>query len=441
MQVIAKIESVTSEGSGVARVEGMAVFVPETIAGETALIHIVKVNKNYAFGKAIEIIEPSRERITPDCETFTRCGGCALMHMTYEEEKRVKRQRVVDAMERIGKLAIAVGEVLGGEPERYRNKAMFPVDESLNFGFFGKNSHRLIPCSDCKIMPKEFCLIAREITSWAKENNVSGYNEERHLGLIRTVFIRKVKDLAICLVINGDDLPKKESLIKRLQKFSPASITLSINKKRSNTLLGDKIITIFGSDTVNAELCGLKFKLSPRAFFQVNTCQAQSLYTIAGDLADLKGDETLLDLYCGTGTIGLSLAKRVKKLIGVEVIPEAVENARENAKINGIENADFICADASVAAEKLKNENISPDVIILDPPRKGCDESLINTVCSMEPEKIVYISCDPATLARDLKIFKELGFTTDFVQPVDMFPRTAHVECAALLKRHSDINS
>lgn len=435
MQVTVKIESVSSDGSGVARVDGMAVFVPGAITGETALIHIVKVNKTYAFAKVMEILEPSPDRTAPVCDTYSRCGGCAMMHMSYERELKVKRQRVADAMQRIGKLQIEVGETIGGEPERYRNKAMFPVDENLNFGFFGKASHRLIPCNDCKIMPKEFTEIARDITAWAKEKGVSGYNEMRHSGLLRTIFIRKVEDLAICLVINGDSLLHTDSLIERLKKYLPASITLSINKKRGNTLLGDKIITVYGGDTVNASLCGLNFKLSPRAFFQVNTCQAERLYSLAGELADLKGSEILIDLYCGTGTIGLSLAKKVKKLIGVEVIPEAVENARENARINGITNAEFICADAGDAAQKLKEKNIKPDVIILDPPRKGCDESLIKTVSEMSPQRIVYVSCDPATLARDLKLFDELGYKSHFVQPVDMFPRTAHVETVCLLSK------
>lgn len=435
MQFTVEIESVSSDGSGIARIEGMTVFVPGAITGEIVRIHIVKVNKTYCFAKIIEIIEKSADRIDPACDTYSRCGGCAMMHMNYSYELQVKRQRVIDAMERIGKLNIEVGEPLGGEPERYRNKAMFPVDENLNFGFFGKSSHRLIPCIDCKIMPSEFTEIAREIVSWAKEKCVSGYNEVRHTGLIRTIFIRKVKDLAICIVINGDSIPHKESLIERLKKYSPASITLSINKKRSNTLLGDKTLTVFGSETVNARLCGLDFKLSPRAFFQVNTCQAERLYSLAGEFADLNGNETLLDLYCGTGTIGLSLAGKVKKLIGVEVIPEAVENARENARINGIENAEFICADAREAAQKLKEDNIKPDVIILDPPRKGCEESLIKTVFEMSPKRIVYVSCDPATLARDLKLFDELGYKSDFVQPVDMFPRTTHVETVCLLSK------
>lgn len=441
-----EITGITTEGSGVGHYDGIAVFVPNTATGDVIDCHIIKTKKNYAVGKIKSIIKASKSRIIPDCDVFSRCGGCAFRHMNYTAECEMKKQRVIDAFARLGHIEILPEEIIkSGRENRYRNKAQYPVrleNGKLNIGFFAQNSHRVIDCRDCMLQPKEFGRIVSVFRKWIEKNNISVYNEENHKGLLRHIYIRKAfetNQIMVCAVINGHNLPKKDDLITSLLKCTDniASITVNENTNDSNVILGKKCCTIWGSDYIEDILCGIKVRISPLSFYQVNRDQAEKLYNKAFEYAELTENDTLLDLYCGAGTIGLSMAKKVKKLIGVEIIPEAIEDAKVNAEINDIDNAEFICGDAPEAAKILKDRGIKPDVIIVDPPRKGCAADLLDTIDEMNPKRLVYISCDPATLARDCAILKEKGFEVQKVTPVDMFPRTSHVETVVLLSREN----
>ncbi len=440
-----KITTLTSQGSGLGRFEDMAVFVDGSAVGDDLLVHIIKVKKNYAVGIIKKIYKPSKDRQECDCEAFGKCGGCAYRHISYEAEKREKKQMVTDAMQRIGGIDLEAEAICTIEtPERYRNKAQIPVgldkDGNVITGFYSKRSHRIISCDDCLLQMPDFSNIISAVRRFIVENPVTVYNEETGEGLIRHIYLRqgkKSREIMVCLVINGDTLPKKEKLIGIFTSADEniKSIVLNINKEDTNVILGEKCVTIWGSDYIEDELCSLKFRISPLSFYQVNPEGTELLYGKAREFAELKGDEFLLDLYCGTGTIGLTMAKDVKELIGVEIIPQAIENAKENARLNGIENARFICDDASGAAKTLYEEGIRPDVVILDPPRKGCSADVIKTVADMAPDRVVYVSCDPATLARDCKVFREYGYETERLCAVDMFPRTVHCESVAKLVR------
>lgn len=439
-----KITTLTSQGSGLGRYEDMAVFVDGSAVGDDLLVHIIKVKKNYAVGIIKKIYKPSKDRTECDCEVFGRCGGCSYRHISYEAEKREKKQMVTDAMNRIGGIDLEAEDIYTIEtPERYRNKAQIPVgldkDGKVITGFYSKRSHRITESDDCLLQMPDFKDIVSAVRRYIVENPVTVYNEETGEGLIRHIYLRegkKSREIMVCLVINGDTLPRKDRLIEILTSADEniKSIVLNINKEDTNVILGEKCVTIWGSDYIEDELCGLKFRISPLSFYQVNPEGTELLYGKAKEFASLKGDEFLLDLYCGTGTIGLTMAKHVKELIGVEIIPQAIENAKENAKLNGIKNARFICDDASGAAKTLYEEGIRPDVVILDPPRKGCSADVIKTVADMSPDRVVYVSCDPATLARDCKVFREYGYETVRLCAVDMFPRTVHCESVALLK-------
>jgi len=440
------INSISSEGSGVAKTEeGITVFVPNSAVGDELNVRIIKVQKTYAFGKVEEVLTPSPDRITPTCSVGYKCGGCVYCHISYEAELKAKEQRVKDAIERIAKLNVPVRPIVStGEVNRYRNKAMIPVglskDGKITMGFYSNHSHRIVECNDCSLQPQCFLKASEILKAFLQSHNISIYNEATGKGLFRHLYLRlaeKTDELMITLVINGKDLPFSDVLIGAFKAELPnlKSVVLNVNREDTNVVLGKKSKTLYGEGFITDVLCGLKFKISPQSFYQVNRKGAQLLYSKAAEYADLKGNEVLLDLYCGTGTIGLSMAHKAKSLIGVEIVPKAIEDAKENAKTNGIENARFICGDAAKAAETLKAEGLTPDVIIIDPPRKGCDKSLIKTISDFNPERVVYVSCDPATLARDLAVFAELGFITQEVTPVDMFPRTAHVECVTWLKR------
>ena len=437
-----QIESFTSEGSGVGHFDKMAVFVSGAAAGDRALVHIIKVKKTYAIGKAVKILVPSADRIASDCEVSSSCGGCAFRHIKYEAELEMKRSKVENAFLRLGGIDKSVDEMIGAEElVGYRNKAEYPVgfDTGLKVGFYAAHTHRIVDCQHCVLQPEEFSNIVRIVRKWIIEYGISVYDPETGRGIIRHIYIRQgsvSKEIMVCLVINSDFLPKKEKLLERLLTADNIkSVVININKEKTNVILGRECKTIWGDDYIYDVLCGVKIRLSPLSFYQVNHAQAQRLYARAKEYAGLSGNETLLDMYCGAGTIGLSTADRCKRVIGVEIIEQAVSDAEVNAEINGIENAEFYCADAAEAAQMLKSKGIRPEVIVLDPPRKGCDASLVETVSKMSPDRVVYVSCDPATLARDCKLFGELGYKVEKLTAVDLFPRTVHVETVCLLSK------
>lgn len=441
-----KITSATAEGSGVGKTEdGIAVFVPLSAIGDELEVRILKVKKTYAFGKIEKIIIPSETRIEPDCPYFSKCGGCVWRHISYDEECNIKQQKVIDAVERIGGINTHFKPIISCENTlRYRNKAQFPIgkdrEENTLMGFYAFHSHRIIDCNDCILQPEIFTKVMNITRKFIAKTNADIYDEATGKGRLRHLYIRMgevTQELMVCYVVNGNGLKQEDVLVKMLREELPTlkTVIINSNREKTNVILGNKNRTVYGNGYITDELCGLKFKISPFSFWQVNRRQAEKLYSKAKEYANLKSDEILLDLYCGTGTIGLTMAKNCKTLVGVEIVEDAIRDAEENAKLNSISNARFICSDAPKAAEKLKNEGLKPDVIILDPPRKGCGEELVNTISEMSPKRVVYVSCDPATLARDLKYFADKNYITKEVTPCDMFSRTAHVESVCLIER------
>ena len=440
----AEITAMTAEGSGICRADGMAVFVPGTAVGDRCVVRVVKVLKKYAFGRLEELLTPSPDRTTPDCPIAGPCGGCVYRHITYEAELKIKTQRVRDALERIGGFENIPMEPILGAPSRtrYRNKCQLPIGLSKNgemqMGFYAVNSHRIIDTHTCLLQPEVFDRAAEAFRAWQKLSGESIYDEAAHSGVLRHLYMRcgeKSGEVLVCIVANGAKLHGEDLLVKMLREAVPeiTGIVLNINRERTNVVLGRELRTLWGKPTIRDTLCRLEFEISPHAFYQVNRTQAEALYNKAAEYAGLTGAETLLDLYCGTGTIGLSMASRAKKLIGAEIIPSAVENARKNAAHNHVTNAEFLCGDAKDAARILYERGERPDVIVIDPPRKGCDAAVISTIAAMRPTRVVYVSCDPATLARDLKQFTAEDYNIEAVTPVDMFPGTAHVETVVLL--------
>lgn len=438
------IDALTSEGSGVGRYNGLAVFVRGTVPQDKIIAHIIKRSKNYAIGIIDKILCPSPERIESDCPYSKKCGGCSFRHMTYDEELKYKKSRVQDALNRIGHLDIEVDEIIGADDlTHYRNKAQYPVDISdgeMFAGFYAYKSHRIIPCADCKLQPAEFEKGLEAFAKWIESENITSYNEQTGKGLLRHIYFRKgfaTGEVMACAVINGNSIPNGELLVSLLREKVDGltSVAVNINKEKTNVILGKETNIIWGEKYIRDNLLGKDFLISPNSFYQVNHNQCEKLYAKAKEFAGLTGTETVLDLYCGVGTIGLTMAENVKQLVGIEIIPQAIENAKENAKINHITNAQFICADAPKGAEILKKQGVNPDIIILDPPRKGCEKSLFDTIEQLSPKKIVYVSCDSATLARDLAILKEKGYEAKKVSAVDMFPRTPHVETVVLMSR------
>ena len=434
-----EITDITHEGSGIGHHNGMAVFVPLTAVGDKIRAHILKAKKNYAFAKAEEIIIPSKHRIKTDCGVFSRCGGCVFRHINYQSECELKQNRAMQTMKRIGKVDIEPQPIIyAADPDRYRNKAMYPVAASGELGFYSHHSHRVISCGDCLLHPQLFYKAGTVFTDFVKNHNISVYSEQSHSGLLRHFYIRHGKqtgEIMVCVVINGNDLPYKDKLIENLKITlgdKLKSVILNINTKKTNVVLGDKNICLYGNEYIYDILCGVKVRISPHSFYQVNHDMAERLYQKAAEYAQPE-NKNILDLYCGAGTIGLSMAKKAKSIIGVEVVEAAVHDAETNAKENGFLNTRFICGDATLAAKQLKQENISADVVILDPPRKGCEEVLLHTVAKdFAPERIVYVSCDVATLARDTAILENLEYKLQEYTPVDLFPRTAHCETVAL---------
>ncbi len=440
-EIVLKITDFTAEGSGVGRYASMAVFVPDTAIDDEVKVKILKVKKNYAYGKVTEIITPSKQRIHVDCASFGRCGGCVFRHINYKSECDFKQNKVKQTISRIGGVDLEPEEIIcANNINFYRNKAQLPIDSFGKAGFFAFHSHRIVGCEACKLQPVIFADIIKTCEEWISQNNISVYNEETNKGLLRHIYLRMAKatnQIMLTLIINGESLPHKESLIKALsEKYSEIkSIQININKSGTNVILGEKCVCLYGEPYITDVLCDIKVRLSPLSFYQVNREMAQRLYEKAAEYLEAQ-NKNIIDLYCGAGTIGLSVAKKAKSIIGVEIVEKAIEDAKFNAMQNGVENARFICSDAAAAAQLLANEGIRPDAVILDPPRKGCAPELIKTVAEQfAPERVVYVSCDVATLARDIKLFCERGYSLVKYTPVDLFPRTAHVETVALLKR------
>ncbi len=431
-----EITGTTEEGDGVGRAEGMAVFVPYALLGEKVRVLIIKVLKSYAVGKLMDIITPSARRIKAQCPYFYKCGGCRFWNVDYQAELKYKRQKVEDCIRRIGGLEIEVPPVLGAAKVcGYRNKGQFPVSCD-GIGIYAQHSHRVIDIDGCIIQDKTNPAVLSCVRGWMKDYNIEAYDEKTGKGCVRHIYTRcGDSGKMVCIVTNCEKLPYADELVKRLREDVDGltGVLQNLNNKKTNVVLGRRFRTLWGDDYIIDSLGDCRFKLSPLSFYQVNKEQTQVLYSVARDFAELTGTEIVWDLYCGIGTIGQFMAKSVKKLVGIEVVEQAIDNAKENAKLNGITNAEYYCGTAEEVAPRLKGQK--PDVVILDPPRKGCEESLLKTVAQTGAKRIVYVSCKPSTLARDLKVLTGLGYTVEKVQAVDLFPRTVHVECVVLMSK------
>ena len=433
----------TAEGMGVARLEGRVVFVPGTIQGERWTVRLEKVNKHVAWGRGVELLRPSPERVSPGCPLYGKCGGCQFRHMTYTEELQAKRRRIADALERVGHVRLELPPVLGAEhPDRYRNKVQFPVSDrkhGLSIGYYRPRSHDVLDAPDCLLQPQAVTRLREAFKDWMETHSIPTYDEGMGQGLVRHLYVRTSSrgESLVCVVANGNSLPHSDALVEALRAAEPnlAGVVLNVNTRDTNVILGDRYAVVWGQDWLEEELCQLTFRLSVPSFFQINRAQTEVLYRTALDFAGLTGTETVLDLYCGIGTISLALAKRAKRVIGAEIVPQAIEDAAENARRNGITNTEFFCGDAGAIAQKLAGAGVRPQVISVDPPRKGLAPEVPTILAGMGPERIVYVSCDPATLARDVDQFVQLGYQAVRAQGVDLFPRTAHVETVCLLTR------
>lgn len=451
-EIIEKLEitDVTSEGNGVGHIETedgrAAIFVSGAVTGDVIRCKIVKVQKSLCYGIILEIITPSGDRADRGCEVKCACGGCIFRHISYEAELKIKENIVKNAFLRLGKFPEESFEfmpILGcDETDGYRNKAQYPVaadkESKAVCGFYAQRSHRVIPCTDCKLQPPVFSDILKASMKYVNQKHISPYNEQTGTGLLRHIFIRRgyhSGEIAVCFVVRKNAERELRPLSTELMKKFPdiKSVTMNINPKNTNVIMGDELRTLSGEDCITDIMCGKKIIISPRSFYQVNTPQAERLYAQAKEFAALTGNEDVLDLYCGAGTIGLSLADRAKHVTGAEIIPEAVFAAKQNAENNHIENADFICADSGQAAKQLLESGRKPDVIVTDPPRKGCDTLTLDSIVKMSPERVVMISCNPATAARDCRYLADKGYSLVKVRAVDMFPATGHVECTALM--------
>ena len=436
-----RIERLSSDGSGVAHsADGEAVFVPGTAPGDEARVRIVKDCGRYAFGILDELLTPSPDRIPVDCPVAGPCGGCSLRHLAYTAELRAKQESVLDAFRRIGGLEVPVLDILPSpEVDRYRNKVQLPVGTDENghivAGFFAGRSHRIVACTDCKLQPAWMNELAARACALLEENGITAYNEETHTGRVRHLYMRQgwhSGQRLLCFVVNGNGLPNEAEICATLQKeFALTTILVNRNSERTNVILGRRTRTVLGPGVIEDTLAGVPLRMGVHEFYQVNTPAAEVLYAKAREYAGLKPDDFLLDLYCGMGTIGLSMLADCKRLVGVEVVPQAVEGAKETAARLGLDadRADFRCQDAGAAAAQLAAEGARPDVIVVDPPRKGCDEATLTAIADMAPRTVVMVSCNAATAARDAKWLTEHGYKAVEVQPVDLFPRTKHVEC------------
>ena len=444
-----RIERLSSDGSGVAHSpDGETVFVPGAAPGDEADVRIVKDCKRYAFGILDHLRTPSPDRIPVDCAVAGPCGGCSLRHLDYTAELRAKQENVTDAFRRIGGLDVPVLDICPSpEVDRYRNKVQFPVGLDKNgnpcIGFYAGRTHRIVPCPDCKLQPGVLNDIGNALCRFFAENGIQPYNEETGRGLVRHIFLRRGAhsgQIMVCLVCTRLNFPHAEALCTRLrEQFADiATILLNVNSKNTNVILGTETHTLYGPGYIEDTLCGVPVQLGPLSFYQVNTLAAERLYGIAAQYAQLTPDDLLLDLYCGMGTIGLSMVDHCRELVGVEIVPEAIESAKANAARMGdavAAKSCFFCADAGQAATRLAAEGLHPDVVMLDPPRKGCDEATLSAVVRMAPRRVVYVSCNPATAARDAAWLEQNGYHAEKVQPVDLFPRTKHCEAVLLLTK------
>ena len=444
-----RIERLSSDGSGVAHsADGEAVFVPGTAPGDEARVRIVKDCGRYAFGILDELLTPSPDRIPVDCPVAGPCGGCSLRHLDYAAELRAKQESVLDAFRRIGGLEVPVLDILPSpEVDRYRNKVQFPVGIDKNgvpcIGFYAGRTHRIVPCPDCKLQPSVLNEIGNALCAFFAQQGIRPYDEQSGKGLVRHIFLRRGAhsgQIMVCLVCTRAKLPHAEQLCTALRGQFPAisTILLNVNAKNTNVILGSENHILYGPGYIEDTLCGVPVRLGPLSFYQVNTLAAERLYGVAAQYAQLTPDDTLLDLYCGMGTIGLSMADQCRELIGVEIVPEAIESAKANAARMGeavAAKSRFFCADAGQAATQLAAEGLHPDIVMLDPPRKGCDEATLSAVVRMAPRRVVYVSCNPATAARDAAWLEQNGYHAEKVQPVDLFPRTKHCETVVLLSK------
>ncbi|MCC8357057.1 MAG: 23S rRNA (uracil(1939)-C(5))-methyltransferase RlmD [Oscillospiraceae bacterium] len=431
----ARITGFTSQGAGVCRIGGRAVFVPGALPGEQWRVRIVKVARSAVWGRGEELLLPSPSRTEPLCPAFGKCGGCAAMHMTYDQELQFKLERVNNALQRIGGLAIQADSILAApRQEGYRNKAIYNFAPGPVCGFYRARSHEVIPAQRCYLQPTCFDRAAAALLQWMRDTDIPAYDERSGDGAVRHLFLRRTaKDFTACIV-SARPLPESAGTALRAACPELTGVMLCENRASGNTVLDGPIRLLWGRDTVEETLCGATFELSPLTFFQVNTRQAETLYTLAGEYAEPAG-KTVLDLYCGAGTIGLSIARDAARLIGSDIVPTAIVNAQKNAAKNGVKNAEYFCGDAKDIAQKLAADGLRPDVIITDPPRKGMDEQVLSAIVSMAPERLVYVSCDPATLSRDLRRLNDMGYTATACRAVDMFPRTYHCETICSLSR------
>lgn len=447
-KVIVTIEDIGADGEGIGKYEGYALFVKNTAIGDKVLVKVMKAGKTYGYARLVEILEASPYRVNPRCEIAGKCGGCQIMHMDYAKQLEYKENKVRNCLTRIGGFEnIPMEPVCGMEDlYYYRNKSQFPVGRNKEgkvvIGFYAGRTHSIIDTDHCYIGAEVNMPVIRFLRSFIEDYNIEPYNEKEHTGLLRHILIRAgytSGEVMVCLVINGRDMPNKKELVEGLRKIpGMKSICLNINTSKTNVILGEKIVKVWGEPYITDYIGPVKYRISPLSFFQVNPVQTHKLYQIALDYAGLKGNETVWDLYCGIGTISLFLARKAKKVYGVEIIPQAIEDAKTNARINGIDNAEFFVGAAEeVLPRKHKEENIRADVIVVDPPRKGCDQKLLDTIIDISPERIVYVSCDPATLARDLKFLCANGYELKKVRPVDQFGHSVHVETVCLMVRNN----
>ncbi len=438
-----EFEDLTHDGAGVAKVEGYPLFVPNALPGEKGKIKVVKVNKGYGFGKLIELYEQSPYRVKPACLIYKECGGCQLQHLSYEGQLKVKEKQVRDVLKRIGKLEdVKVHPVLGmKEPWRYRNKAQVPIGEEeggLIGGFYQQRSHQIINMKECLIQQEKNDEVVQAVIDICSRYGVHAYDEGRNKGDLRHIMARYglvTGEVMVVLITRTTELPHKNKIIEEIISRIPnvKSIVQNINSRKTNVIFGETTKVLWGEEVIYDFIGDIKFAISARSFYQVNPEQTKVLYEKALEYANLSGEENVIDAYCGIGTISLFLAQKAKKVFGVEIVPEAIEDAERNAKLNGITNVDFAVGEAEVVIPKWYNEGNVADVLVVDPPRKGCDEALLQTILTMKPKKVVYVSCNPGTLARDLRILEDGGYKTMEVQPVDMFPQTSHVECLILM--------
>lgn len=438
------IEKMAHEGQGIGKINGKTVFIENAIMGEKCRIEIVKSKKSYAIGKVIEILEPSPYRVIPACTNARECGGCSLLHMSYEGQLVFKTEKVKDSLRRIGHIHAPVCDTLGMKrPWQYRNKTQHPVGMVKNdvvIGFYEKGTHNIVETKECLLQHPLVNDVLSAVRFWMVESGIPAYDEIAHQGLIRHVVTRvgyKTGDVMVVLVVNGREVPSTKSLIDKLiRKISAIkSIVINANTKKTNVIMGDENITLYGNPYIYDYIADIRYRISPLSFFQINPIQVEVLYNKALEYAGLTGNETVIDLYCGIGTITLFLAKRAKKVYGIEIVPQAIADAKYNAEMNGFDNVEFIQGAAETIMPKMAAEGIKPDVIVIDPPRRGCDETTLDAMVKASPDRIVYVSCNPATLARDLRYLEDRGYKTQKVQPIDMFPQTHHVECVAIIQR------